>query len=291
MNMNMSPISELHSSPRQIRADGLEDQGDDVTEPRPRDDLEQAQEVAPDEATLAEKEGLPEYYYNPDGKTWRWIDGEYCCISSGEDDEDWEEYDPVASAQLLMRTLAQFSRHHYRMSPEQHAERQRRWAAKHAERAREVRARARSDQAWRTRPEPTPAPRPRTVRTRRSSATTHATADPTPPPPAPAPAAISAASDPGPTAPLPHAVSALARPPAPSDRRVPALHEGAADHEVSSSLAPRPDAAGCSSSPSRRSPRPKPTSPLDPRLLPVAHAFADLLLADLLKYPPSPDYS
>lgn len=278
----MSSLNEIHFSLRQIQADGLEDQDDDAAEPRPVNELEQAQEVAPDEAILAEQEGLPEYHHDSDGKTWRWIDGEYYCISSGEDDNDAEEYDPVASAQLLMRTLAQFSRHHYRMSPEQHAERQRRWAAKHAERAREARARAQNDQAYRARSKPTPAPRPQTVRTRRSSAkthatvTTHATADPSPPPePAPAPDAVSAVS-----------TAALDGQPHPADGCAHALRDGAVTPAASALLAPRPAVAGSASSALRRSPRPGSPPPLDPRLLPVARAFADLLLADLLKYPP-----
>jgi hypothetical protein len=244
---------------------------------------EHVQQVAL-EATVVVQEAveIPEYQHDPDGKTWRWIDGEYCCISSGEDDKDAEEYDPVASAQLLQRTIAQFSRHHYRMSPEQHAERQRRWAAKHAERAREARARAQNDQGCRARPKPTPAPRPQTVRTRRSSArthstvTTHATADPSPPPePAPASDAVSAVS-----------TAALDGRPRAADGRAHVLRDGAVTPAVSTLLAPRPAVAGSASSASRRSPRPGPPPPLDPRLLPVARAFADLLLADLLKYPP-----
>lgn len=251
---------------------------------------EHVKQVALEAAVLVEDAvEIPEYHHDLDGKIWRLIDGEFFCVSDPADwtEDDWQEYDPIASAQLAQRTIAQFSRHHYRVSPEQHAERRRRWAAKRAERAREERARARSDQACRIRPEPTLPPRPRTVRTRRSSTPSHAIADPTPPPePAPAPAALVAVSDPDLAGQPPHAVPVLARPLASSAPSVSALRDGAADHVVGSSLAPRPDAAERSRSTSRRSLRSGPMPPLDPRLLPVAHAFADLLLADLLKYPP-----
>lgn len=179
----MSSFNEIQPIARQIQADALEDQDDAVAKPRPMDELDQAQELAPDEAILAEEEGPSEYHHDANGKTWR-IGEDYYCVSDPADwtEDDWREYDPVASARLAQRTFVQFSRHHYRVSPEQLAERRRRWAAKRAEQAREERARARSDRACRFRPEPTPAPRPRTVRTRRSSTRVHATADPTPPP-------------------------------------------------------------------------------------------------------------
>lgn len=169
----MPPSSEIHSSPRQIQADALEDRCDE---------LEQAQEGAVGAVVPANEEELPEYHRDSDGKTW----------SSDWTEDDWQEYDPVAAAQLANRTIAQFSRHHYRMSPEQHAERRRRWAAKHAERARAERARARGGQACRAHPTPTPVPRSRTVRPRRLSTQSHATADPTPPPPERAPATLEA---------------------------------------------------------------------------------------------------
>jgi hypothetical protein len=200
---------------------------------------------------------------------------------------DWEESDPVESVRLTQRTIAQFSRHHYRVSPEQHAERQRRWAAKRAERAREARAHARSDQACRSRPEPTPAPRPRTIRARRSSATTHATADPTPPPePASAPAATAVGSDPGPVGQHSDAVATLARPPKSSDQSTPGPRKGAANRIACSSQALQLDAVGHLSSAPRRSPRSGPTPLLDQRQRPFVNALADLLLVDLLKYPP-----
>ncbi|XXX76098.1 hypothetical protein WMF30_51460 [Sorangium sp. So ce134] len=184
MVMDMSSLNEIQPIARQIQADALEDQDDAVAKPRPMDELDQAKELAPDEAVLAEEEGPPEYHHDADGRTWRRIGEDYYCVSDPADwtEDDWQEYDPVASARLAQRTVVQFSRHHYRVSPEQLAERRRRWAAKRAERAREEHARARSDRACHFRPEPTPAPRPRTVRTRRSSTRSHATADPTPPP-------------------------------------------------------------------------------------------------------------
>ncbi|WP_437899202.1 hypothetical protein [Sorangium sp. So ce124] len=144
----------------------------------------QGERVSLEAADLVENAvDIPECHHDSDGKTWRLIDGDYHCISDPADwtEDDWQEHVPVASARLAQRTIAQFSRHHYRVSPEQLAERRRRWAAKRAERAREERVRARSDQACRFRPEPKPVPRPRPIRTRRSS-TQHATADPTPPP-------------------------------------------------------------------------------------------------------------
>ena len=65
-------------------------------------------------------------------------------------------------------------------------------------------------------------------------------------------------------------------------------YKDVSDRVVGSSRTPEPDAVGRLSSASRRSPRSGPMPPLDQRLLPVAHAFADLLLADLVKYPPRP---
>ena len=55
--------------------------------------------------------------------------------------------------------------------------------------------------------------------------------------------------------------------------------------------AARPDDDGNAETPpdSRRGTRSTDTTrPLHPRLRPFAHALADLLLADLLKYPPKP---
>jgi hypothetical protein len=70
--------------------------------------------------------------------------------------------------------------------------------------------------------------------------------------------------------------------------------EGAGGTVVGASISRRSPAVGSSSPTSRRSSSTSTPSPssdpkiLDPRLRPFAHALADLLLADLLKYPPKP---
>lgn len=68
-----------------------------------------------------------------------------------------------------------------------------------------------------------------------------------------------------------------------------ALEEGAVywAEGGSASAPPAGKASGSPSGAKRRS-RAEPAPPLDPRLRPFAHALADLLLADLLKYPPKP---
>lgn len=52
--------------------------------------------------------------------------------------------------------------------------------------------------------------------------------------------------------------------------------------------APTPGQLQRSPSGARRRSRADAAPPLDPRLRPFAHALAELLLADLLKYPPKP---
>lgn len=69
-----------------------------------------------------------------------------------------------------------------------------------------------------------------------------------------------------------------------------ALEEGAVcwaeGAEGGSASAPPARKASGSPSGAKRRARAEPAPPLDPRLRPFAHALADLLLADLLKYPP-----
>src|ERR1700761_6947674 len=102
--MDMSPLNESHANPRQVQAD-------DDAAPRSGDELVQAEEVAPGAYMPSPMEGLTEYLYDSDGKTWRLIDGEYYCISSDADDNETEDYDPLASALLMQRPIAQFKRH------------------------------------------------------------------------------------------------------------------------------------------------------------------------------------
>jgi len=76
-------------------------------------------------------------------------DGRLFCVSDPDDwaEDDWQEYDAVASVRLQQRTVTQFSRHHYRMSPEQHEQRRQRWAAKRAPRADKQQPKARNEAA------------------------------------------------------------------------------------------------------------------------------------------------
>lgn len=216
------------------------------------------------------QEGPEDWVLDPDGKTWRLVDGDYYCVAGSKDDNggEAEEYDPVASARLLERSIAQFSRPAIGVSREQLTEMRRKWAARRADTAREARTRAQSDQARSSHPEQTP--RPRATRARRPPTRSHATADPTPPPPEPdpAPAAVAALSGTALAGRPARAVPFRALPSPSSDRRVPALREGVADHEGGSSLAPRAGAVGalffdvgslaasCSDSSSRSAPAP-----------------------------------
>lgn len=194
--MNTLSRNENLPNTHQIQGDALGVQVDDTAEHRPGNELDQAREVVPGGAVLAEGEELPKYVYASDGSTSRLVDGEDFCVSDPDDrsEDDWEEDDPVASARLHQRTIAQFSRHHYRMSPEQHAERRRRWAAKRAQKAREQRVKVRNKAARNARPEPTMSAHPHTPRTRRPSTRVNAaTASPQPSPPEPDPALAVAA--------------------------------------------------------------------------------------------------
>jgi hypothetical protein len=240
-DMNMSSCNEIQLSTHEIQADTIAARAEDAAVGRPGDELEQAQEVAPG------AEELPQYVYTSDGKTWRLVDGELFCVSDPDDwaEDDWQEYDAVASARLQQRTITQFSRHHYRMSPEQHEQRRQRWAAKRAPRADKQQPKARNEAARDARPESMTSSRPRTPRTRRPSTRVNAaTASPQPSPPEPDPAPAVSAVTSAPVTATPNALRPTRAARAVSDK------------------------------------------PLDPQTRAFAHALADLLLADLLKYPP-----
>jgi hypothetical protein len=204
-------------------------------------------------ADLARRDVYEEWLYPGDGATWRLVDGDYYNVSNDEDDHDAEE-DAAASTLLLPRILARFNPLH------DHG----------------------SSQGLVERPQRRPTERAR-ARTHRPATRSQVTADPTrASEPAPAPSATVAGSAPDLAGQPPREASGLAPPQASSERGAPMIREG------DSSQALGPYRSGRSSSASRRSARSGPTPPLDPRLRPFAHALADLLFADLLKYPPKP---
>ena len=86
----------------------------------------------------------------------------------------------------------------------------------------------------------------------------------------------------------PEGTSEGSPPPAPSPSALPSItSSGPGGRPTSAPPAPaRPLLAGASCSTARSAKYLGPARVLDHRLLPVAHALAELLLADLLKYPP-----
>ena len=192
----------------------------------------------------------PYEFEEADGKRWRLVGNVYYCILDPANDEGDDDPDAGVDdpVELTKRWLA---RHNHFLDRAATHEVQRRERLEHVAGKGRARAKvAKAEACCRIARTTATKPRPRSVRAR--------------------PLPASASVDPTPPAPRAQA-SELAEEPA----------------REASAFAQPAVARGSLSMP-RGAMKLGPATPLDQRLLPVAHALADLLLADLLKYPPKP---